>query len=65
MARVIIFNLRSSFDTRLVVLRLLVIIPIWVMGAEDLNTCQMSDDKPEPEFINILTSIESRLMLVS
>jgi hypothetical protein len=25
----------------------------------------MSDDKPEPEFINILTSIESRLMLVS
>jgi hypothetical protein len=35
------------------------------MWAEDLKTCQMFDDKPEPEFINILTSIESRLMLVS
>jgi hypothetical protein len=65
MVCVVVFNLRSSSDTRLVVLRLLMISPIWVMGAKDLNTCQMSDDKPEPEFINILTSIESRLMLVS
>ena len=64
MTCVVIFNLNSSSDTRLVVLRLLVISPIWVMWAEDLNTCQMFDDKPEPEFINILTSIESRLMLV-
>ena len=65
MARVVVFNFSSSSDTRLTVLRLLVISPIWVMWAEDLNTCQMSDDKPEPEFIIILTSIESRLMLVS
>jgi hypothetical protein len=65
MTRVIVFNLNSSSDTCLAMLRLLVISPIWVMWAEDLNTCQMSDDKPEPEFIIILTSIESRLMLVS
>jgi hypothetical protein len=65
MTRVIVFNLNSSSDTRLAMFRLLVISPIWVMWAEDLNTCQMFDDKPEPEFINILTSIESRLMLVS
>jgi hypothetical protein len=31
------------------------------MWAEDLNTCQMFD-KPKPEFINVLTSIESHLM---
>jgi hypothetical protein len=65
MTRVIVFNIRSSSDTCLAVLRLLVISLIWVMRAEDLNTCQMFNDKPEPEFINILTSIESRLMLVS
>jgi hypothetical protein len=35
------------------------------MWVEDLNTCQMFDDKPKLEFINVLTSIESRLMLVS
>jgi hypothetical protein len=39
MTCVVIFNLNSSSDTRLVVLRLLVISPIWVMWAEDLNTC--------------------------
>jgi hypothetical protein len=39
MTRVVIFNLNSSSDTRLVVLCLLVISPIWVMSAEDLNTC--------------------------
>jgi hypothetical protein len=38
MARVVVFNLSSSFDTRLAVPRLLVVIPIWVMGVEDLNT---------------------------
>jgi hypothetical protein len=65
MTRVVVFNLNSSSDTRLAMLRLLVINPIWVMWAEDLNNCQMSDDKLEPEFINILTSIESGLMLVS
>jgi hypothetical protein len=66
MARVIVFNFSSSSDTRLAVLRLLVISPIQVMGgAEDLNTCQLFDEKPKPGFINILTSIESRLMLVS
>ena len=65
MTRVVVFNLNSSSDTRLAMLRLLMINPIWVMWAEDLNNCQMFDDKPEPEFINILTSIESRLMLVS
>jgi hypothetical protein len=65
MTRVIVLNLNSSSDTRLTMLRLLLISPIWVMWAEDLNTYQMFDDKPEPEFINILTSIESRLMLVS
>jgi hypothetical protein len=59
MTCVVVFNLNSSSDTRLAMLRLLVISPIWVMWAEDLNTCQMSDDKPEPEFINILTSIDS------
>jgi hypothetical protein len=62
MACVIVFNFSSSSDTRLAVLRPLVISSIRVMGAEDLNTCH---DKPELEFINILTSIESRLMLVS
>jgi hypothetical protein len=61
LTRVVVFSLNSYSDTRLAVLRLLMISPIWVMWAEDLNTCQMSDDKPEPEFINILTSIESRL----
>jgi hypothetical protein len=65
MARGIVFNFSSSSDTRLAMLRPLVISPIRVMGAEDLNTCQMFDHKPEPEFINILISIESRLMLVS
>jgi hypothetical protein len=65
MTRVVVFNLNSSSDTRLAMLRLLVIRPIWIMWAEDLNTCQIFDDKPEPEFINILTSIGSRLMLVS
>jgi hypothetical protein len=29
------------------------------------NTCQMFNDKPKPGFISILTSIESRLILVS
>jgi hypothetical protein len=29
------------------------------------NTCQMFDDNPEREFINVLTNIESRLILVS
>jgi hypothetical protein len=38
MARVIIFNFSSSFDTRLTVLRLLVVSLIWITGAEDLNT---------------------------
>jgi hypothetical protein len=65
MARVVVFNFSSSSDTCLVVFRLLMISPIWVMWAEDLNTCQMFDDKPKPEFINVLTSIESHLMLVS
>ena len=65
MTRVVVFNLNSSSDTRLAMLRLLVINPIWVMWAEDLNTCQMFNDKPKPEFINVLTSIESHLMLVS
>jgi hypothetical protein len=65
MTRVVVFNLNSSSDTRLAMFRLLVISSIWVMWAEDLNTCQMFDDRPELEFINILTSIESRLMLVS
>jgi hypothetical protein len=65
MTRVVVFNLNSSFDTRLAMLRLLVIRPIWIMWAEDLNTYQIFNDNPEPEFINILTSIESRLMLVS
>ncbi|KAL5654374.1 hypothetical protein ACJX0J_033693, partial [Zea mays] len=53
----------SSSDTCLAVLRLLMISPIWVMWVEDLNTYQMFNDRPEPEFINILTSIESHLML--
>jgi hypothetical protein len=65
MTRVIVFNPNSSSDTRLTMLCLLVISPIWVMWAEYLNTCHMFDDKPKPGFINILTSIESRLMLVS
>jgi hypothetical protein len=65
MTRVVVFNPNSSYDTRFAMLCLLVISPIWVMWAEDLNTCQMFDDKPKPGFINILTSIESRLMLVS
>jgi hypothetical protein len=64
MMRVVVFNLNSSSDTRLAMLRLLVISPIWVMWAEDLNTYQMFDDKPKPEFINVLTNIESCLMLV-
>jgi hypothetical protein len=65
MTRVVVFNLNSSSNTRLAMLRLLVISPVWVMWAEDLNTCQMFDDKLKPEFISVLTSIESRLMLVS
>jgi hypothetical protein len=65
MTRVVVFNLNSSSDTCLAVLRLLMISPIWVMWVEDLNTYQMFNDRPEPEFINILTSIESHLMLVS
>jgi hypothetical protein len=32
MTRVVVFNLSSSSDTRLAVLHLLVISPIWVMG---------------------------------
>jgi hypothetical protein len=36
--RVVIFNPSNSSDTRLVVFRLLMVSPIWVMGAEDLNT---------------------------
>jgi hypothetical protein len=35
---VIIFNPSNSSDTRLVMFRLLVVSPIWVMGVEDLNT---------------------------
>jgi hypothetical protein len=65
MTRVVVFNPNSSSDTRLTMFCLLVISPIWVMWAEYLSTCQMFDDKPKPGFINILTSIESRLMLVS
>jgi hypothetical protein len=38
MARVVIFNLSNSSDTSLVVFRILVVSPIWVMRAEDLNT---------------------------
>jgi hypothetical protein len=33
--------------------------------AKPHNTRMMFDDKPEPGFISILTSIESYLMLVS
>lgn len=33
--------------------------------AKPHNTHQMFDDKPEPGFISILMSIESRLILVS
>jgi hypothetical protein len=35
------------------------------MEAKPHNTRQMFDDKPEQGFISILTSIESRFMLVS
>jgi hypothetical protein len=38
LTRVVVFSLNSYSDTRLAVLRLLMISPIWVMWAEDLNT---------------------------
>jgi hypothetical protein len=111
MTCVVVFDLSSSSNTHLAVLRLLVVSTIWAMRAVDLdtashfyfrgwcggwflpsrrvrdnhrssqvweklakgvekeaklhNTRMMFDDKPESGFISILTSIESRLMLVS
>jgi hypothetical protein len=38
MMRVVVFDLISSSDTRLAVLRLLVVSTIWAMRAVDLDT---------------------------